>query len=71
MVMEAVGMSWDVRMFNKWSVHGACMDHGRYKSPANHVDSLGHPLSKKINNLRKCLMINVLELKYLYTAYIS
>ena len=29
--------------FDKWSVHAPCMDHGRYKSRATHVDSLGHP----------------------------
>ena len=56
MVVEAVGMSWDVRMFDKWSVHAPCMDHGRYKSPTTHVDSLGHPppinklFSKMFNN---------------------
>ena len=27
----------------EWSVHAPYMDHGRYKSPATHVDSLGHP----------------------------
>ena len=56
MVVEAIGMSWDAHMFDKWSVHAPCMDHGRYKSPATHVDSLGHPppinklFSKMFNN---------------------
>ena len=43
MVVEVMGMSWDVHMFDKWSVHAPCTDHGRYKSPATHADSLGHP----------------------------
>ena len=46
MVVEAMGMSWDAHMFDKWSVHAPCMDHGRYKSPATHVDFLGPPIRK-------------------------
>ena len=47
MVMETMGMSWDMHMFDKWSMHAPCTDHGRYKSPAAHVDLLGHPPSNK------------------------
>ena len=46
MVVEAMGMSWDTRMFDKWSVHAPCTDHERYKSPATHGDLLGHPIYK-------------------------
>ena len=48
-----VGMSWDMHMFDKWSVHAPCTDHGRYKSPATHVDSLGHPpsINKLVNKM--------------------
>ena len=45
MVVDAMGMSWDACMFNKWSMHAPCMDHGRYKNPTTHIDSLGHPPS--------------------------
>ena len=65
MVVEAVGMSRDMRMFNKWSVHAPCMDHGRYKSPTTHVDLLGHPppinkLFSKMFNNNECIRNKVL-----------
>ena len=47
MAMEAMGMSWDTCIFDKWSMYAPCTDHGRYISPLTHVDSLGHPLSNK------------------------
>ena len=53
MVVEAVGMSWDACMFDKWSMHAPCMHHRRYKSPATHVDLLGHPssINKLVNEM--------------------
>ena len=44
---------WECPGMHACSTNGLCMHHGRYKSPATHVDLLGHPpsINKLVNKM--------------------